>query len=127
VRSSAPAWYARIVGGFLLVQGVVTGTFLLVAPLDDALPFVLDSTRMIAQHSVLHVVTGLLALVLLRWGGPRELWLFALGFGLFYTALGVSGLATGHGFGLGLQPFDHPFHLAAGIPGLLAAGLALRP
>lgn len=126
LQAGATAWYARIVGVILLVQGVVTGTFLLVPALREALPVVLDTTQMLPQHSALHVATGLLALAVLRWGGPRGLWWFALGFGLFYTALGVSGLLTGHSHGLGLQPFDHPFHLVAGIPGLLAAGFALR-
>jgi hypothetical protein len=123
VRRNPTAWYARIVGLFLLLQGVVTGTMLLVDPLDRAAPFILDTTKMVPQHSALHVVTGLLALALLRWGGERELWWFALGFGLFYTALGVGGLATGGRAGLELQPFDHSFHLVAGIPGLIAAGL----
>ena len=123
MRAGLTAWYARVVGVFLLVQGVVTGTFLFVDPLDKAFPVLLDTTRMVPQHSALHVLTGLLALGVLRWGGARELWWFALGFGLFYTALGVSGLLTGHSHGLGLQPFDHPFHLLVGTPGLLAAGL----
>jgi hypothetical protein len=123
--NAAPAWYARIVGGFLLCQGVVTGLFLLVDPLDEAFPVVLDTTRMVPQHSALHVVTGLLALALLRWGNARALWWFALGFGGLYTALGLGGLWTGDHLGLELQPFDHPFHLVAGIPGLLAAGAGL--
>ncbi|MEY2477774.1 MAG: hypothetical protein QOG87_3089 [Actinomycetota bacterium] len=123
MRRSPAAWYARIVGLFLLLQGVVTGTMLLVDPLDRAVPVILDTTKMVPQHSALHVVTGLLALALLRWGGDRELWWFALGFGLFYTALGVGGLVTGGRAGLELQPFDHSFHLVAGIPGLIAAGL----
>ena len=46
---------------------------------------------------------------------------FALGFGVFYTALGLAGLVTDQGFGLHLQPFDHPFHLLAGVPGLVVA------
>jgi hypothetical protein len=96
---------------------------LLVDPLDRAMPFVLDTTKMVLQHSALHVVTGLLALAILRWGDERDLWWFALGFGLFYTALGVGGLVTGGRAGLELQPFDHSFHLVAGIPGLIAAGL----
>jgi hypothetical protein len=116
------AWYARIVGLFLLVQGVSTGLFLLVDPLDRAFPALLDTTEMALQHSVLHVLTGLLALAVLRWGGARGLWWFAFGFGLFYTALGVTGL-LGRGYGLELQPFDHTFHLVAGVPGLVAAGL----
>jgi hypothetical protein len=121
----AATWYTRVVGIFLLVQGVATGTFLLVEPLDEAFPLLLDSTRMVAQHSALHVLTGLLALAVLRWGGARGAWVFALGFGLFYTALGVSGLVSGPDLGLHLQPFDHPFHLLAGMPGLVAAGLGL--
>ena len=123
--NAAPAWYARIVGGLLLFQGVVTGLFLLVDTVDEAFPVILDTTRMVPQHSALHVVTGLLALALLRWRNTRALWWFAFGFGCFYTALGLSGLWTGHHLGLELQPFDHPFHLAAGISGLLAAGAGL--
>lgn len=123
MSAGATTWYARIVGGLLLVQGVTTGSFLLVPALHDAFPALLDTTRMVPQHSLLHVATGLLALGILRWGGARGLWWFAFGFGLFYTALGVSGLVTGHGHGLELQPFDHPFHLVAGVPGLLAAAL----
>ena len=123
--NEAPLWYARIVGGFLLLQGVVTGLFLLVDPLDEAFPGLLNTTRMAPQHSALHVVTGLLALALLRWGHARALWWFAAGFGCFYTALSLSGLWTGHHLGLELQPFDHPFHLVAGISGLLAAGAGL--
>lgn len=119
-------WYVRVVGTVLLVQGVVTGTFLLVEPLRTAIPAVLDITRMVPAHSALHVMTGVVALAVLRWGGARERWLFAFWFGLAYTALGLSGLLTGHDHGLGLQPFDHPFHLVAGLPGLLAAAAGAR-
>jgi hypothetical protein len=126
VKIGAPAWYAGIVGGFLLIQGLVTGLFLIVAPLDERFPAVLETTRMVPQHSALHVVTGLVALALLHRSNRGALWWFALGFGSFYTALGLTGLTTGHHFGLELQPFDHLFHLAAGIPGLLAAGIELR-
>jgi hypothetical protein len=123
VKPGPTAWYARIVGLFLLLQGVVTGTMLLVDPLDRAVPSILDTTEMVLQHSALHVVTGLLALAILRWGGARERWWFALGFGLFYTGLGLAGLMTGSRAGLELQPFDHSFHLVAGVPGLVAAAL----
>lgn len=126
MTAGATAWYARIVGVFLLVQGVVTGACLLFPTLDEAFPVILDTTRMLPQHSALHVATGLLALAVLRWGGSRGLWWFALGFGLFYTALGISGLLTSHSHGLGLQPFDHPFHLVAGVPGLVAAAVGYR-
>jgi hypothetical protein len=123
--NAAPTWYARIVGGFLLFQGVITGLFLLVDPLDEAFPAVLDTTRMVPRHSALHIVTGLLALALLRWGNARALWWFAAGFGCFYTTLGLGGLVTGHHLGLELQPFDHPFHLFVGLTGLAAAGAGL--
>lgn len=123
---TAVTWYVRIVGGILLVQGLVTGTFLAVEPLRTALPAVLDVTRMVPLHSALHVVTGLLALAVLGWGGPRERWIYAAGFGLGYTALALSGLVSGHDHGLGLQPFDHPFHLLVGVPGLVVAAIGAR-
>jgi hypothetical protein len=81
---------------------------------------------MIPVHSVLHILTGVLALAVIRWGRPGGAWWFAFGFGAFYTLLGLTGLLTGLTFGLGLQPFDHPFHLVAGVPGLLAAALTYR-
>jgi len=116
-----------IVGGFLLLQGASTLLFRLVPALDAAFPALLGTTRMIPIHSMLHITTGVLALAVIRWGGPRGAWWYALGFGLFYTLLGLSGLLIGDVLGLGLQPFDHPFHLVAGVPGLLAAALAYLP
>ena len=123
----APFWYTLIVGGFLLLQGASTLLFRLVPALDAAFPALLGTTRMIPIHSMLHITTGVLALAVIRWGGPRGAWWYALGFGLFYTLLGLSGLLIGDVLGLGLQPFDHPFHLVAGVPGLLAAALAYLP
>jgi hypothetical protein len=123
----APAWYAWVAGGFLLLQGSSTLLFRLVPALNAAFPALLDVTQMTPIHSSLHIVTGLLALAILWVGGARGAWWFALGFGLFYTLLGLAGLATGGTFGLGLQPFDHSFHLLAGVPGLAAAAVAYRP
>jgi hypothetical protein len=120
----SPYWYALIVGGFLLLQGTSTLLFRLVPALDAAFPALLGTTKMIPIHSLLHIITGALALAVIRWGGARGTWRFALGFGIFYTLLGLSGLMIGDVLGLGLQPFDHPFHLVAGVPGLLAAALA---
>jgi hypothetical protein len=117
-------WYTLVVGGFLLLQGTSTLLFRLVPALDAAFPALLRTTQMIPIHSLLHITTGLLALAVIRWGGTRGTWWFALGFGTFYTLLGLSGLMIGDVLGLGLQPFDHPFHLLAGVPGLLTAGLA---
>jgi len=127
VGARAPAWYAWVSGGFLLLQGSSTLLFRLVPALDAAFPQLLATTQMIPIHSLLHIVTGLLALAVLKVGGARGAWWFALGFGLFYTSLAVVGLASGQTFGLGLQPFDHPFHLLAGLPGLVAAAIGYRP
>jgi hypothetical protein len=120
----ATFWYTLVVGGFLLLQGASTLLFRLVPALDAAFPALLGTTKMVPVHSLLHITTGVLALAVIRWGGGRGTWWFALGFGTFYTLLGLSGLLIGDVLGLGLQPFDHPFHLVAGVPGLLTAGLA---
>jgi hypothetical protein len=126
IGARAPLWYTWAVGGFLLLQGTSTLIFRLVPALDRAFPALLAVTQMIPIHSLLHIGTGVLALALIRYGG-RGPWWYAFGFGLFYTALGLGGLISGRQFGLGLQPFDHPFHLVAGVPGLLAAALGYRP
>jgi len=126
IGTRAPLWYAWAVGGFLLLQGANTLLFRLVPPFDRAFPALLAVTQMIPIHSLLHIGTGLLALAVIRYGG-RGPWWFALGFGAFYTLLGLAGQLSGNPFGLGLQPFDHPFHLVAGVPGLLAAALGYRP
>lgn len=120
-------WYTIIVGGFLLLQGVSTLLFRLVPSLNAAFPMLLNMTKMIPIHSLLHISTGVLALAVIRWGGERGTWWFALGFGAFYTLLGLSGLMIGDVLGLGLQPFDHPFHLVAGVPGLITAAFAYFP
>ena len=126
IRAHAAIWYTFVSGGFLLLQGTSTLLFRLVPALDMAFPALLGTTHMIPIHSMLHIVTGLLALALLGWGGAGGVWWFALGFGTFYTLLGLAGLLTGLQLGLGLQPFDHPFHLLAGLPGLVAAALCYR-
>jgi Domain of unknown function (DUF4383) len=79
---------------------------------------------MIAPHSTLHIVTGLAALGLLAWGGKRGTFWFSVGFGLFYSGLALLGMITMQPTALGLQPFDHPFHLLVGGLGLAAAGLS---
>ena len=126
VGARAPLWYAWVVGGFLLLQGVSTLLFRLVPALDHAFPALLAVTQMLPIHSLLHIGTGMLALAVIRYGG-RGTWWFALGFGVFYSLLGLGGLLSGNPLGLGLQVFDHPFHLVVGVPGLLAAALGYRP
>jgi hypothetical protein len=117
--------YTAFSGIFLLLQGTSTLAFRLFPPLDKAFPALLAITQMIPPHSVLHILTGLIALVVLLRGGQRGSFWFALLFGAFYFGLAIFGIVTGHATMLGLQPFDHPFHLALGGLGFLAVGVAL--
>ena len=113
--------YTAAAGMFLLLQGTSTLAFRLFPPLDQAFPALLAVTHMIPPHSVLHILTGIVALLVLFRGGERGPWWFAAGFGFFYIGLALFGMITGHPTPLGLQSFDHPIHLALGILGLLVA------
>lgn len=113
--------YTLFAGVFLLLQGTSTLAALLYPPLDRAFPFLLELTRMVPAHSLLHIGTALIALWVYFQGGRRAPFWFAVVFGTFYLGLAIVGHVTGHQFGLGLQPFDHPFHVALGGLGLLAA------
>lgn len=123
---SWPRLYALFCGVFLILQGTSTLVARLVPAVDAAAPWLLRATRMMPVHSALHIVTALLAFAVLALGA-RATWWFAAGFGAFYAALGVLGLATGHGLGLHLQTFDHPFHILLGGLGILAAWRGPRP
>jgi hypothetical protein len=118
-------FYALITGIFLLLQGTSTLAFRLFPALDQAFPALLSVTRMIPPHSVLHILTGILALGVLLRGAERGWFWFAAGFGAFYIGLAVVAMLTGHPTILGLQPFDHPFHFLLGGLGILAVGLEL--
>lgn len=107
----------------LLAQGGLTLLARLVPALDRAAPAILARTRMVPPHSLLHIVTGLLALGILLWGSAAGTWRFLLLFGIGYTALGLAGALSGRQFGLGLQAFDHPIHLVIGGAALAAAWL----
>jgi hypothetical protein len=117
--------YTAFSGIFLLLQGTSTLAFRLFPSLDKAFPALLAVTQMIPPHSILHILTGVIALIVLLRGGPRGTFWFALLFGAFYFGLAVFGMMTGHATLLGLQPFDHPFHFALGGLGFLAVGVAL--
>jgi hypothetical protein len=125
MNSSPTRLYTAFSGIFLLLQGTSTLSFRLIPSLDEAFPALLSITRMIPPHSILHILTGIVALVVLFRGEERSAFWFATGFGLFYTGLAFFGMITHHPTILGLQPFDHPFHLVLGILGLLAAGLSI--
>jgi hypothetical protein len=119
----AYAWFA---GVFLLLQGASTLAMRLVPELDRAFPALLHHTRMVPSHSLLHIATALIAFAALRWGGRRGVARFAWGFGTFYIALALAGMASGSPLGLGLQAFDHPFHVLLGGLGLAAVWLQHR-
>lgn len=119
VSRQATAIYALFSAIFLFLQGTSTLLFRLYPALDEAFPLLLAMTRMVPTHSVLHILTALLAAATLVIGGSASAW-FAIGFGLFYFSLGLVGAGSGHQFGLGLQPFDHPFHILLGGLGIAA-------
>src|SRR6266498_4891258 len=106
--------YTAFSGIFLLLQGTSTLAFRLFPSLDKTFPALLSITRMIPPHSILHILTGIIALVILFQGGPRSTFWFAAGFGSFYLGLAIFGMITRQPTFLGLQPFDHPFHFAVG-------------
>lgn len=115
-------FYTAFSGIFLLLQGTSTLLFRLVPALDKLFPPLLEVTQMIPPHSILHILTGLFALGVLYRGGECGAFWFAAGFGLFYTTLAL----FVHPSMLGLQPFDHPFHLVVGGWGLIVAVLYYR-
>jgi len=115
--------YTAFAGIILLVQGTFTLAFRLMPALDRAFPQLLAVTQMVPVHSGLHILTGLIALGVLFWGGDRGVLWFALGFGLFYMGLALVGMISGQPTIFRLQPFDHPFHTLLGGLGLGSAAL----
>ncbi len=125
-RRGGPARaYAWFCGAFLFAQGTTTLAARLFPRFDRMVPALLETTRMMPVHSVLHITTALLAFLAI-FLGKRATWWFALGFGSFYAGLALLGFASGRALGLGLQPFDHPFHLLLGGLGIAAAWLGGR-
>lgn len=114
--------YTAFTGIFLILQGTSTLAFRLYPPLDEAFPQLLGITQMIPPHSILHIITAIIALVILFKGGESGPFWFAAIFGSFYTGLALFGSTTHHPTVFGLQPFDHPFHYFLGLWGLLVAG-----
>lgn len=126
MKRSPARLYTALAGVFLLLQGVSTLAFRLVPSLDEAFPQLLGTTHMMPAHSILHIVSGLLALALLVWGGERGVLCFAAGFGTFYVALALYGWLAGNPTLLHLQPFDHPFHLGLGLIGWIAVAFSVQ-
>ncbi len=102
--------------------------FRLVPALDRAFPPLLELTRMQPPHSLLHIVTGLLALAVLRWGGPRGC--FGISppcSGRFTPAWRFSAWPPTTRRRSSCKAFDHPFHLALGLAGLACAAFSYVP
>lgn len=112
--------YTWIASLGLALQGTTTLTARLIPEVDSMFPFLLEQTKMIASHSLLHVASAVLGFAALS--SHKDAWpvRYALLFGLFYAGLAYAGQATGHHLGIGLQPFDHAFHAVLGGAGVLA-------
>jgi hypothetical protein len=117
--------FTAIYGFMGAFQGLLSLGFHFFPTLDQAIPFLQAIPHMIPVHSTLHLGTSLLALWIFFRGTERGAFWFAFGFGLFYLALGLAGWLTGLQFGLGLKPFDHPFHIFISALALLGAAPTL--
>jgi hypothetical protein len=67
-------------------------------------------------HNILHVAWGIAVLVLIRFMRASVV---ALVFGVFYTALAISGVLVHDPFGLQLGPGENIFHFVVGPLALL--------
>jgi hypothetical protein len=124
MRTRTPAeLYAAIVGAALVLAGVIGFAYSqsFGSPGDvDAVFGLLDVN---GWHNVVHIVTGGLGLLSLRYAART----YALGLGVVYIAVAIWGFALGSsGEILGFLPInteDNVLHLLLGISGL-AAGFA---
>ena len=121
---AALRWYLAVLMGGLLVQGLGSLAFRLAPALPSAAPYVVRGIFGIDfWHAWIHILWGAAGIALLaqQRQAPAAVRL-ALIFGVFYTALGILGLAFYHPFGLELDWFENTFHLTAG-PLTLALGM----
>ena len=121
MRFAPTRLYAWVASVGLILQGTTTLAARLIPSVDRAFPALMQQTHMVPAHSLLHILSALAGFLSLR--AARGPFRFALGFGVFYVALAVAGATSGHQMGIGLQPFDHSFHLVLGGAGVVAAGL----
>ena len=114
-------WYLWILMGGLLLQGGGSLIFRLAPALAASAPYIVRGTLGIDfWHAWIHILWGVagVALLIFRSTGPALVRL-ALIFGVFYTALGIAGVAIHHPLGLELDWFENSFHLTAGPATLL--------
>jgi hypothetical protein len=122
-------WYLGVLMGGLLLQGGVSLAFRLAPALAASAPYLVRGIFGIDfWHAWIHILWGGAGSAIVAVGRLRALVRLALGFGVFYTALGVAGLALHHPLGLELDWFENSFHLVAGpatlLLGILGAGLS---
>jgi hypothetical protein len=115
--------YAGVIGTALVLAGIIG--FLYSASFGspgevDAVLGILDVN---AWHNVVHIVTGALGLIAVRYAARP----YALGLGAVYVVVAVWGFVIGSGHDiLGFLPInteDNILHLLLGVAGL-AAGMA---
>jgi hypothetical protein len=118
-------WYLAVLMGGLFVQGIGSLLFRLAPALAASAPFLVRGIFGIDfWHAWIHILWGAAGSVVVaagRWPASVRL---ALGFGVFYTALGIAGVAIHHPLGLELDWFENSFHLVAGPATLVLGALA---
>jgi hypothetical protein len=117
-------WYLWILMSGLLLHGLVSLVFRLAPSVGAAMPYLVRGIFGIdVWHAWIHNVWGSLGMMILARSSARQaqIWL-ALGFGTFYTALGIAGVLIHHPLGLELDVFENAFHLTAG-PATLLLGI----
>ena len=122
--STALRWYLWILMSGLLLHGLVSLVFRLAPSLAAAMPYLVRGIFGIdLWHAWIHIVWGSLGIVILARSSARQtqIWL-ALGFGAFYSALGIVGVWIYHPLGLELDAFENAFHLTVG-PATLLIGI----
>src|SRR5262245_63015190 len=114
-------WYLWILMGGLLLQGIGSLVFRLEPALAASVPYLVRGILGIDfWHAWIHIVWGVAGVALLTFRSTgRALVRLALIFGVFYTALGIAGVAIHHPLGLELDWFENTFHLTAGPATLL--------
>ena len=120
---SAPSLrpYLALVGSVLLAQGLASWALDASGHAGNQLPNRFANSD--PWHAGIHVAWGAVMLVaLLRGLDERGCIRLTLAFGVFYTGLGLLGVAVHHPLGLRLDRGENVFHLLVG-PITLALGL----
>ncbi len=123
-------WYLGVLMGGLLVQGIVSLIFRAMPALAANMPYLVRGIFGIDfWHAWIHILSGSAGSAIVASGRWQAHVRLALVFGVFYTALGIAGVALHHPLGLALDWFENSFHLVAGpttlVLGVVGASLSL--